>query len=261
MALPLLVSGATVAYSTRPLGNIPAPQRPKIAGFVTSIAEKLDELRSHIHDCERRYGRPENSVQLLAVSKKQDADKIREAYQAGILDFGENYLQEALDKQVQLDDLTELVWHYIGPIQSNKTKGIAGNFHWVHSIDRQKIADRLNEQRDPALAPLNCCVQINVSGEASKSGISMDEVGSLCESIANMERLTLRGLMAIPAPLEEFEAQRACFREMAQCFNQLRARHPTMDTLSMGMSADYEAAIAEGATMIRLGTAIFGPRS
>lgn len=199
-------------------------------------------------------------MSLLAVSKKQKVDKIREAAAAGLCDFGENYLQEAQEKMAALADLN-LTWHYIGPIQTNKTRGIAENFDWVHSVDREKVARRLNEQRPTSLPPLNVCVQINVSGQASKSGISIGETRQLCAAVAALPKLNLRGLMAIPAPLTEQAQQRACFGELFREFTNLKSLFPGMDTLSLGMSNDFEAAIAEGSTMVRLGTSIFGPRN
>lgn len=226
---------------------------------MTSVAENLEALRQQIGDLEVRYGRPAGAVNLLAVSKMQSADKIREAAAAGARDFGENYLQEAEQKMAELADL-DLVWHFIGPIQSNKTRGIAEAFQWVHSVDREKIARRLAEQRPPHLPDLNVCVQVNLSGEATKSGSTLEQARDLCDQVALMPRLRLRGLMAIPAPLTDFEDQRAAFAPLADCFRELQLRHDSFDTLSMGMSNDFEAAIAEGSTLVRLGTAIFGAR-
>lgn len=217
------------------------------------------DLSARIREFERRYGRTADSVKLLAVSKKHPAEKIRQAYAAGISNFGENYLQEALDKMESLDDL-DLCWHFIGPIQSNKTRGIAEHFDWVHSVDREKIARRLNEQRQEAGTQLNVCVQVNLSSESSKSGTDFDGLSALCASIAGLANLKLRGLMAIPAALTEFDAQRQCFHRLALEFTRLAQQFPSMDTLSMGMSNDYEAAIAEGSTLIRIGTGIFGMR-
>ena len=196
------------------------------------------------------------TVGLLAVSKTQPAAAIREAAAAGIRDFGENYLQEALDKQAELDDLP-LTWHFIGPIQSNKTKAIAEHFGWVHSVDRLKIAQRLSDQRPAALPPLNICLQVNVSGEASKSGCAPQEVQQLARAITALPRLRLRGLMCIPAPSEDPAEQRAAFARLRQLRDELAL---DLDTLSMGMSQDLEAAIAEGATWVRIGTALFGAR-
>ena len=196
------------------------------------------------------------TVGLLAVSKTQPAAAIREAAAAGIRDFGENYLQEALDKQAELSDLP-LAWHFIGPIQSNKTKSIAEHFDWVHSVDRLKIAQRLSDQRPTALPPLNICLQVNVSGEASKSGCAPEELPKLAQAVAAMPHLRLRGLMCIPAPSEDPAEQRAAFARLRALRDELPL---TLDTLSMGMSQDLEAAIAEGATWVRIGTALFGAR-
>lgn len=226
---------------------------------MTNIAENIGKISASIRCLEQRYLRPARSVNLLAVSKRQSIESITQANIAGLKDFGENYLQEALDKIEKLSQL-ELNWHFIGPIQSNKTKPIAEHFQWVHSVDRLKIALRLNDHRDQGNVPLNVCVQINLSGEASKSGVDLAEAEALCDYISQLPKLKLRGLMAIPAPLCEFESQRACFRLLATEFARLQSLYPQMDTLSMGMSSDYEAAIAEGSTLIRIGTGIFGPR-
>jgi len=223
------------------------------------IADKISQILEQIHEFEQRYGRPAGSVTLLAVSKKQPIDRIRAAYQAGIRDFGENYLQEAGQKMDLLQDLA-ITWHFIGPLQSNKTRPVADRFHWVHSIDRLKIAQRLSTQRNADLPPLNVCIQVNLSGEASKSGIDPAHTGELCRQIAGLPALRLRGLMAIPAPEDDFQRQRQVFHRLAELFNQLKPEFPHFDTLSMGMSDDFEAAIAEGSTMVRIGTALFGPR-
>ena len=224
-----------------------------------SITENIRRTVNHIHELEIRYKRPPGAVTLLPVSKLQPARNIREAFQAGIDRFAENYLQEALDKQAALGDC-DIQWHFIGPIQSNKTRQIAANFHWVHSVDRLKIARRLSEQRDPLLPPLNVCVQVNISDEASKSGVAAAEAPALCAAVASLPGLRLRGLMTIPAPLADFAAQRRCFAEVAALQARISRELPGLDTLSMGMSGDYEAAIAEGATMVRIGTAVFGAR-
>ena len=224
------------------------------------LAEKIISLKQRIRILEERYDRPRDSVRLLAVSKKQAPEKIRRAAAAGIRDFGENYFQEALEKIEGLRDLA-LSWHFIGPIQSNKTRGIAEHFDWVQSVDREKIARRLSAQRSDTRPPLNICVQVNLSAEASKSGLDLQSAASLCASIAQLPNLSLRGLMAIPAPLCDLQAQRQGFRRLASEYQKLQQHYPSMDTLSMGMSNDYEAAIAEGSTMIRLGTALFGLRS
>jgi pyridoxal phosphate enzyme (YggS family) len=198
-------------------------------------------------------------VSLLAVSKAFDAAAVRELAVCGQREFGENYVQEALDKQAQLADLP-LLWHFIGPIQSNKTRAIAEHFSWVHSVDRLKIAERLSAQRPAGLPPLQVCIEVNVSGESSKRGVAVAELPELAAAVAALPRLQLRGLMAIPAPAAEREAQRAAFRQVHQVFDDLVARGHPVDTLSMGMSADLEAAILEGATIVRVGTALFGER-
>jgi pyridoxal phosphate enzyme (YggS family) len=226
---------------------------------VTSIAENIERIIADIRQFESQYKRPQNSVTLLAVSKKHSAQGIEIAAQHGIHNFGENYLQEALDKIQALEKLP-LIWHFIGPIQSNKTKAIAENFDWVHSVDREKIARRLSEQRTKDQGALNICVQVNLSQEQSKSGTTLKNTADICALVAQLPGLTLRGLMAIPAPESNYQDQRASFNELNLEFRALAARYPTMDTLSMGMSNDFEAAIAEGSTMIRIGTALFGSR-
>jgi pyridoxal phosphate enzyme (YggS family) len=227
---------------------------------VIDVAENIRAANQKIRALEQEYGRPEGAVSLLAASKRQSIAKIREAAAAGLLNIGENYLQEALDKKPELADLPQLVWHFIGPIQSNKTRGIAETFDWVHSVDRAKIAKRLNDQRPVDQGPLNVCVQVNLSAEESKSGTTSSKASELCQQIAELPNLTLRGLMAIPAATDDEAAQHRAFSIMAYLCQSLQTSHPDMDTLSMGMSNDYAAAIAEGSTMIRLGTALFGPR-
>jgi pyridoxal phosphate enzyme (YggS family) len=204
-------------------------------------------------------GRAPEQVRLLAVSKTFPADDVRAAAAAGQTAFGESYAQEALEKIALLTDLP-LEWHYIGPLQSNKTRPIAEHFSWVHAVDRLKIAERLSAQRPTGLPDLNLCIQVNISGEASKSGVAPGEVLAMARAIAALPRLRLRGLMAIPEPAEGFEAQRAPFRRMRELLAELNAGGLPCDTLSMGMSGDLEAAIAEGATIVRVGTAIFGAR-
>lgn len=226
---------------------------------MNTIAESLRSLKRRVTEAEQRFGRRPGSVTLLAVSKVHTASKIREAHCAGQHAFGENYLQEALVKIHALTDL-DVEWHFIGPIQSNKTRLIAQHFDWVHSIDRLKIARRLSEQRSEDLPPLNVCVQVNVSGESSKSGVALDEVSDLVVAVAELPRLHLRGLMTIPLPTAEFNAQRVPYRTLHSALERLSASGPPLDTLSMGMTADMEAAIAEGATIVRVGTAIFGAR-
>ncbi|WP_058020590.1 YggS family pyridoxal phosphate-dependent enzyme [Pseudohongiella spirulinae] len=230
-----------------------------------TIKNRYQQLLDELARQESIAGRLPGSVHLLAVSKTHGPEKIREAWQAGARQFGENYVQEALDKISVLSepgtDTPDIVWHFIGPIQSNKTRDIAEHFDWVHSVDRLKIARRLNEQRPADMPPLNICVQVNLSHEDSKSGVDINDVDALCQQIAEqMPRLKIRGLMAIPAPSTEYEIQRQTFHPLKVLFDKLRVRYPDMDTLSMGMSDDYPAAIAEGATMIRIGTAIFGHR-
>ena len=227
---------------------------------MTTIAENIAQLSARLQRLERQYGRSASSVKLLAVSKRHPVESIIAANKAGIEDFGENYLQEALDKIQHLSSL-RVNWHFIGPIQSNKTKAIAENFQWVHSIDRLKIAQRLSDQREPSASKLNVCVQVNISHEANKSGVELGEVEALCDSVAALPNLQLRGLMAIPAAEHDLDSQRIAFRVLAQEYSRLKPRYVQFDTLSMGMSNDFEAAIAEGSTLIRIGTGIFGPRS
>ena len=223
---------------------------------MSTIADNILQVSSRIHAAALAAKRDEHSVQLLAVSKTKPAQAVREAYAAGQLEFGENYLQEALGKQAELTDLP-LSWHFIGPIQSNKTRAIAENFAWVHSVDRLKIAQRLSEQRPADLPPLNICIQVNVSGEASKSGCTPADLPALANAISALPRLTLRGLMAIPEPTEDRTEQDAAFATVRDLQNSLNL---PLDTLSMGMSHDLESAIAQGATWVRIGTALFGAR-
>ncbi|MCC5904287.1 MAG: YggS family pyridoxal phosphate-dependent enzyme [Halomonas sp.] len=228
-----------------------------------SLGYSLDQARARLRKALEDAGRAQDAATLLAVSKTKPASLIRQAWQLGQREFGENYLQEALEKQVELADLGDIAWHFIGPLQSNKTRSVAENFDWVHSVERLKIAKRLSEQRPTHLAPLNICLQVNISREASKSGVMPEEAITLAHDVAALPRLRLRGLMAIPAPAECFAAQRAPFAELRQLLTKLQAALPEtpLDTLSMGMSDDLEAAISEGATLVRLGTAIFGARS
>ncbi|MCI0993998.1 YggS family pyridoxal phosphate-dependent enzyme [Pseudomonas corrugata] len=223
---------------------------------MSTIADNIAQVRSRIRAAEQAAHRAADSVQLLAVSKTKPAQALREAYAAGLRDFGENYLQEALGKQAELADLP-LIWHFIGPIQSNKTRAIAEHFDWVHSVDRLKIAQRLSEQRPDGLPPLNICIQVNVSGEASKSGCTPEDLPALADAIGALPRLTLRGLMAIPEPTEERAAQDAAFAAVQRLQASLAL---PLDTLSMGMSHDLESAITQGATWVRIGTALFGAR-
>lgn len=223
-------------------------------------AERLHAVQARIADAAAEAGREPAAVRLLAVSKTFGDAAVRALADAGQREFGENYVQEALEKQAALRDLP-LEWHFIGPIQSNKTRVVAENFSWVHSIDRLKIAERLSAQRPPGLPPLQVCIEINVSGEASKGGVVPAELPALAGAVAQLPGLRLRGLMAMPAPVQEVAAQRAAFRLVREQFDALRARGHTLDTLSMGMSGDLEAAILEGATIVRIGTALFGERT
>jgi pyridoxal phosphate enzyme (YggS family) len=223
---------------------------------MSTIAENISTLAERINNAAQAVQRDPASVGLLAVSKTKPAGDLREAYAAGLRDFGENYLQEALGKQSELSDLP-LIWHFIGPIQSNKTRAIAENFAWVHSVDRLKIAQRLSEQRPADLPPLNICIQVNVSGEASKSGCTPKDLPALAQAIGALPNLRLRGLMAIPEPTEDSDEQNAAFAAVRTLQDQLNL---PLDTLSMGMSHDLEAAIAQGATWVRIGTALFGAR-
>ena len=223
---------------------------------MSTIADNIGQVRQRIRAAADAVQRDANSIHLLAVSKTKPAQALREAYAAGLRDFGENYLQEALGKQAELTDLP-LSWHFIGPIQSNKTRAIAENFAWVHSVDRLKIAQRLSEQRPADLPPLNICIQVNVSGEASKSGCTPADLPSLARAISALPRLKLRGLMAIPEPTEDRTEQDAAFAAVRDLQASLNL---PLDTLSMGMSHDLESAIAQGATWVRIGTALFGAR-
>ena len=226
------------------------------------IADKLQQVRERIARACEQAARPVQSVTLLSVSKTFGADALREAAAAGACRFGENYVQEGLDKIAALADLrTQLEWHLIGPLQSNKSRIVAEQFDWVHTVDRQKVAQRLSEQRPAHLAPLQVCLQVNTSGEPSKSGLAPDELLSVARAVAALPRLTLRGLMAIPEPTPERAAQRVAHRALRELLQSLQAQGLALDTLSMGMSADLEAAIAEGATIVRIGSAIFGDRA
>ncbi len=228
---------------------------------MASIELKLQQLRQRIGDACTLAERPVQSVTLLAVSKTHRPDAVRQAHAAGQRAFGENYVQEALAKIQALADLrADIEWHLIGPLQSNKTREVAAAFDWVHTIDRLKIAERLSVQRPEHLPPLQVCVQVNVSGEASKAGVDPADVLALAQAVSTLPRLRLRGLMSIPEPVEGDEAQRAPHRRLRELFDALRSQGLALDTLSMGMSADLEAAIAEGSTMVRVGSAIFGAR-
>jgi pyridoxal phosphate enzyme (YggS family) len=219
----------------------------------------LQGVKARISTAASQCGRDARDICLVAVSKTHPADTVRAAHAAGQRDFGENYVQEAVAKMDALADL-DLVWHFIGPIQSNKTKPLAERFDWVHSVDREKVAARLAAQRPAGRPPLNVCVQVNVSGEASKSGCSPGEAKPLARAVAAMPGLRLRGLMAVPEPTDDAKVQYERFAQLARLRDELAAEGLPLDTLSMGMSDDLEAAIAAGSTMVRVGTAIFGPR-
>jgi pyridoxal phosphate enzyme (YggS family) len=227
---------------------------------MTFISERLQAVQASIHDAAINVGRRQDDVQLLAVSKAHPANALREAYHAGQHRFGENYLQEALAKQAELSDLA-IEWHFIGPIQSNKTQAIAQHFDWVHSVDRLKIAERLNAARTENLAPLQICLQVNVSQEESKSGLFSEDISELAIAVQSLPRLKLRGLMAIPAPSQDISEQREQFSQVRHLYEKLQSQGLVMDTLSIGMSEDFPAAIAEGATIVRIGSAIFGSRN
>jgi PLP dependent protein len=228
---------------------------------MSDLAARLASVHQRIDAAARAAGRAPDTVALLAVSKTFPAADVRAAHAAGQRAFGENYVQESIDKIDALADLrAALEWHFIGPLQSNKTRPVAERFDWVHSVDRLKIAQRLAEQRPAHLPPLNVCVQVNISGEASKSGVAPAQLTEVAQAIAALPMLRLRGLMAIPEPVGDADAQRAPHRALRALFEQLRADGLALDTLSMGMSADLEAAIHEGATIVRVGTAIFGAR-
>jgi len=226
---------------------------------MTTIANALQAVRSRVALAATAAGRPVASIQLLAVSKTFPASAVRQAYTAGQRAFGESYVQEAVGKVEVLNDLP-LRWHFIGPIQSNKTRPIAENFAWVHSLDRARIADRLSAGRPSNLPDLQVCLQVNVSGESSKSGVAPEDLPALARHVRTLPRLKLRGLMAIPEPTDDPVKQRLAFVHLRQILEQLNAAGFHLDTLSMGMSDDFEAAIAEGATIVRVGSAIFGER-
>lgn len=225
---------------------------------MTTISNRLQDILATIQSAQASSPFAQ-TVKLVAVSKAQPASAIREAYQAGQSIFGENYLQEALDKQAQLTDLN-IEWHFIGPIQSNKTQPISQNFAWVHSVDRLKIAQRLNEARPADLPPLQVCIQVNVSNEDTKSGVFPENLAELAEEIQKLPRLSLRGLMAIPAPTQDKNLQIEQFKRVRQCYDALIEKGFALDTLSIGMSEDYPVAIAQGATYVRIGSALFGAR-
>lgn len=225
-----------------------------------NLKESLTAVRARMERACKASGRPSDAVRLLAVSKSVGADSIRAAAAAGQSAFGESYLQEALDKRSALADLP-LEWHFIGPVQSNKTRDIAAHFEWVHGVDRLKIAQRLSDARDPAAGALQVCVQVNISGEPSKSGCEPAQAAELCAHVARLPGLRLRGLMAIPAPVHATGDAHAPFRELRALFDRIRAQGLPLDTISAGMTDDLEIAIAEGSTLVRVGTAIFGTRT
>ena len=224
-----------------------------------NLANNLATVRDQILQSCQRHHRSSDDVCLIAVSKTRSEQEIRDVAREGQIHFGENYVQESVDKIAKITDI-ELVWHFIGPIQKNKTKLIAEHFSWVHSIDRESVAVRLNNQRPSNMPALNICLQINIDDENSKSGIAASKLIPLAESIQQLPNLKLRGLMAIPSASDNFDQQSASFQKMADLLVELKQHHLEADTLSMGMSNDYDAAIACGATMVRIGTAIFGPR-
>ncbi|MEQ1663131.1 MAG: YggS family pyridoxal phosphate-dependent enzyme [Thiobacillus sp.] len=227
---------------------------------LTPACQRLQTVTARIAQASHDARRDAANVSLLAVSKTFGAPEIRALANCGQRQFGENYLQEALEKQTALRDLP-LIWHFIGPIQSNKTRLIAENFSWVHSVDRFKIAERLSAQRPDHLPPLQVCIELNVSGETSKGGVTPDALPTHAHAISTLPRLQLRGLMAIPAPSDDPATQRLAFRRVRAAFDALNAAGHTLDTLSMGMSGDLEAAILEGASIVRVGTALFGHRT
>jgi len=224
---------------------------------MTDIISNLKLINTEIRAAEAQAERKENSVSLLAVSKTKPSSDVSVAYQAGQRHFGENYLQEALVKQKELSRY-QIIWHFIGPIQSNKTKQIAMNFSWVHSVDRLKIAQRLSEQRPDDLPPLNICLQVNISDEASKSGILLDDLAGMIEQVECLPNIKLRGVMAIPEPAQDYEQQRKPYRQLYSAIKALNK--PELDTFSFGMTGDLKAAITEGATIVRVGSALFGAR-
>ena len=224
-----------------------------------NVASNLTAVTDRIRVAEHQAHRTPQSVTLLAVSKTKPAALIEAASAAGQRCFGENYAQEAVEKAEALKHLN-LEWHFIGPIQSNKTRGLATHMDWIHTVEREKIARRLNDQRPDDMAPLNICLQVNISGEASKAGILSTEVLTLADAISALPKLRLRGLMAIPAPSEGIDAQRRPFKALKDIWDELKGTYPEVDTLSMGMSGDLEAAVLEGATIVRIGTDVFGAR-
>ena len=225
-----------------------------------SIEQNLAEIKKRVKHAASQCDRDHKRIDIVAVSKSQPIKRIKQAYDAGLRKFGESYLQEALPKMQALDDL-DIEWHFIGPVQSNKTRSIAEHFQWVHSVDRYKIAQRLNEQRPDDLPQLNICIQLNISDEQSKSGLLKDAVLEFAGQLSTLSRLKLRGLMAIPEKTDQHHKQRESFAMVRHLFDDLNQHGIRLDTLSMGMSEDLESAINEGATVLRIGTALFGTRS
>ncbi|MBT8084645.1 MAG: YggS family pyridoxal phosphate-dependent enzyme [Woeseia sp.] len=223
------------------------------------VTENLGKIQEFLATATRAAGRPEGSVQLMAVSKRQPLQAILALAAAGHREFGENFVQEGVDK-INQSGRDDLVWHFIGHLQSNKTRQVAEHFHWVHTVDRLKIARRLSEQRPAQAEPLNICLQVNIDSEDSKSGVSVEDVAALAAAVAELPQLNLRGLMCIPRVRHDPAEQRIPFRRLANILGQLNAAGMSLDTLSMGMTADYAAAISEGATIVRIGTALFGAR-
>lgn len=229
--------------------------------MMSTIPGNIQQVRARIETACDAARRPVQSVTLLAVSKMQPAEAVREAFDAGLRRFGENYVQEGIDKIAQLAGLRpQIEWHLIGPLQSNKTRAVAEQFDWVHTVDRLKIAERLSQQRPASLPALQVCLQVNVDGEESKSGLAPAEVAGVARAVAALPRLQLRGLMSIPEPTDDVAAQRRSHAALRELLASLRGQGLVLDTLSMGMTADLEAAITEGATLVRIGTAIFGAR-
>ncbi len=228
---------------------------------MVTIAERLTSAYARIAEAAHKAQRNSNDITLLAVSKTKPATDIMAAYEQGQRQFGESYVQEAVDKIAQLDTFSDIVWHFIGPIQSNKSALVAANFAWVQSVDRLKIAKRLNSQRPETMPPLNVLIQVNISEEEAKSGCHPNEITELAQYIDQCAHLQLRGLMAIPAKSDDTNTQIQYFEQLQTCFDKLQTQYPHIDTLSMGMSNDVEAAIAAGSTMVRIGTDIFGTRT
>ncbi|WP_323838599.1 YggS family pyridoxal phosphate-dependent enzyme [Photorhabdus africana] len=227
---------------------------------MNNIEQNLQDVRTHIAIAAQKCERVPEEITLLAVSKTKPVEDIEKAIAAGQRQFGENYVQEGVEKIAHFANCNDLIWHFIGPLQSNKSRLVAENFNWCHTIDRLKIAQRLNEQRPEGMEPLNILIQINISDERSKSGIQLDELSTLAAEVNKLPNVRLRGLMAIPAPEPDYEHQLVVFRRMEQAFLNLKTKYPQIDTLSMGMTDDMAAAINCGSTLVRIGTAIFGAR-